>query len=29
MPFVHPHVALMPDTHAGNGSAVDTATACS
>jgi tRNA-splicing ligase RtcB (3'-phosphate/5'-hydroxy nucleic acid ligase) len=24
MPFVHPHVALMPDAHAGKGSAVGT-----
>ncbi len=24
MPFVHPHVALMPDAHSGKGSAVGT-----
>lgn len=24
MPFVHPHVALMPDAHSGMGSAVGT-----
>jgi tRNA-splicing ligase RtcB (3'-phosphate/5'-hydroxy nucleic acid ligase) len=24
LPFVHPHVALMPDAHSGKGSAVGT-----
>lgn len=24
MPFVHPHIALMPDAHSGKGSAIGT-----